>query len=951
MRLHKPSVVPLKLLPDINRPLSPRNGADYVRLLSWMYRCPQALAAYIERCQRGQVRSDLPQRAAAALPAHPLNSLFFMSVVVGLGLSVLFAVVYGGIAFVLGGTNVAWMHLLLAGLLGSIIFFVVSVCVVLLQRLDASGVSLSAFIRSVPVYVAVYAAASFILGDMLLGAPRLASFAWLVGLAVGISVGAAARVQLLTLTLWIDWSLQRWLPWGGIIVALALMGMLLGVSPSSQGETSSLIGLSQALLFACVGFGCVVLRPDDWLWARLDDEREPQLDGTWQIPHVTLLKYLPLTKELAAQLGRNWEEGVRNAQRLTDASYQSPYILAEVRRAFAQSSASDRIKRAEFLVEEFLDSDQLFALAPESDTPFVQPARTSPLSMSELWGGRRSPTRRERRAIRRDPLPVTLAVDMPGRAALAGFWYMHKLYPERAVAAFERANGSAEGREMIALAQALEILLSDDVESAKAPLSLPKPPKEPRHKATWDALSDLREAIRCVWVLQRCSTEANVQRMASIATKHLEKVRQNEEIPASERRFLRQIADAWHEDVVNAARDRVKDIQAQKGDDEFKTVKNPFAFAGPLLQDPPVRRKALLAQVQQAWTMGNLQPLLVYGQSLVGKTSLVRSAQQEMESTLETVFVNLRRLSPKASSTQLLQAIASEVADLLATPPPAPDAWQQDEHFVFQSFISQACRVAEPQGLVIILDEFDHIETIMRTPNRRDHILRFLWDLGQAEAQLGFVFITKNTPQELYTQYNNPFSGGLAPVHVGRLSPEETESLLRKPSPEFLPYILEEAVNSIEDLTKGHPYLVQITGYSLVEQYNQAMVAKQPRDPLFDEKDVYEILSAPDLKRRAAFYFQAVLQEVTQTDAGGDSKRHDSAQAGEERKGGIERVLCALSGARDGMSEAELERIDPQLECVHKLAQHDVVQRDDADGRWRIGVEMLRQWLEENPPA
>ncbi|MCS7286744.1 MAG: hypothetical protein NZ653_06405 [Anaerolineae bacterium] len=62
---------------------------------------------------------------------------------------------------------------------------------------------------------------------------------------------------------------------------------------------------------------------------------------------------------------------------------------------------------------------------------------------------------------------------------------------------------------------------------------------------------------------------------------------------------------------------------------------------------------------------------------------------------------------------------------------------------------------------------------------------------------------------------------------VSYLREEDARALIRRPVQDFPDIYEDEAVEAIVRLTRGQPYLVQLTGYELVEHLNRRRTWKQ----------------------------------------------------------------------------------------------------------------------------
>ncbi len=94
----------------------------------------------------------------------------------------------------------------------------------------------------------------------------------------------------------------------------------------------------------------------------------------------------------------------------------------------------------------------------------------------------------------------------------------------------------------------------------------------------------------------------------------------------------------------------------------------------------------------------------------------------------------------------------------------------------------------------------------------------------------------------------------MTPIYVGNFEAEteraDVVELLRKPTPKFWPYCVDDAIDLAFSLTGGNPYLLQLLGYYVVQGYNNDVKANnekikkkemdknKQRDPVFTPADI-----------------------------------------------------------------------------------------------------------------
>lgn len=918
----------INLEPQIHEPLSWRNPIDYLILLYWLLRYPQAISSYTEKGQ--------PQVSPSHPPNHPSipkyfllpsieseytsSSLGFIAYILWMIISLLciffYVIVYN------------WLNI---GAISVALFSLGALCTVLMISViyfSANGIAAQFFYLMISSHVA---SVSILFGIIVMSAESLPSqgFSVWIGILIAVVIGAVAK----SVYVYLEGSMFYY----GICYSLFCVIVLLVVffvrwvlaENSTLAIVSTTYGLWPLVLAGTITAVLITLRLDDWVlsWMTWGQQKKRKTWGKG-IPHVSMIKFPPLLKELKKHLKDDWKTGLKNAQQFINASQQEVYILNLINEMLDETPNEQIVERVAFLHNLPYSQKQIQDIAVKNGkgTGFIDRSlfpKLLPIKVDSQVSNL---------AIERKPLQDLYVIDTPVRAAIAGHQYLEQQYPELAQSAFQEIPSSSFGEhaeELTNLNTALLKILDTRDLTLKAPLELPLRPSKPQYTGAWDALYELKQFIRCTWVYKH-SDYGNRRRIAHAAKQHLQDaISYIEELSEDTFKPIEKM-------LLAKSRQWLKELNAHYPNERIPklgTVINPYVFSEPLSAEKlTISRKREKTLLDTAWQPGNFQPVLLYGQRHIGKTSIVFSMRAASQNKYIVLYINLKHLGIDVSVSKLFTAICKEIE--YSTLSNSVDYLElvQSPYITFTGYTRHVCEeLGATSPLVIVLDEIDHFETVSNAYNTQNNTLKFLWETSQTIPNLGFVFITSKTPLEIYKQYSNPFGTGLSPIQVGCITKDETYSLLQEPTDTFLPYYLDETIAQIYTMTSGHPYLIQIIAHSLIEEYNRQIQGPSERGPIFRAEDLRDIRRLPQFQRRLQRYSENVWNEVTSDD----------------KLSGIALLYIALN--EDNILDAEVSQFSTHAEQTRKLEMHNVVakQSHDDEERWKIRMPLFEEWVRE----
>jgi hypothetical protein len=160
-------------------------------------------------------------------------------------------------------------------------------------------------------------------------------------------------------------------------------------------------------------------------------------------------------------------------------------------------------------------------------------------------------------------------------------------------------------------------------------------------------------------------------------------------------------------------------------------------------------------------------------------------------------------------------------------------------------------------------------------------------------------------------------------IHIGYLNEAEARQLIETPVKGFALRYEPAASQRVLDLTRGHPFLVQLLCAEIVALKNEQPPLQRRLATVADVET-----AVPEALQHGSFFFADIKQN--QVDAAGLAALQTLAAAGE----GAQLTLAELGGY--GL-----------VDTLRGLYHREIVELVDgrADGRYRFQIELVRRWL------
>jgi len=681
-------------------------------------------------------------------------------------------------------------------------------------------------------------------------------------------------------------------------------------------------------------------RPLDWVVHRYLVELQLARNPS-QItpPHVTLWPLRNLQSRLEGWLATDWEGGLKNAHQLWLYTCQYKPITAALHNVLAALPGDQQVEQVVRFVDHKAHLPWLMILyGKQRRSKTIADFQSTEQDQGTLQNASAKYKEASRREMRQrlvgKEMPLLLPLDFPAQAATAGYWYLTNRFVEESVIAFQTLPQSALNDEIQSLAQAFFLLLFKEKLLEHPRAGLPKPPKEMKRKATWDALDDFATVVRYGWLYKQCTEPSKQAMVKDLALQKLTMISQQAKIARPDRLAILAILKIWIEDFA-----RWTAIQHKPAN--MKAV-NPFICFEPLREQPPFGgRKEQLGQLKQAWMQGTRQPVLLHGHVQSGKTSLLQRARDTHKEYAVVIPIHLAVVRKSGNLTnRILWTIFQAIADDRGYRMISEKEFNTDPYAITERVIRHACSELN-RTVVLAIDEFDWayrarpaktiIETMDLVPNlpATEKLLEFWWHLYRSIHNLTFVFIIESPPNDFPP---SELRNHLWSLPITHLDAAAASKVLTKPCPEFSPLFTPCATDHIFGLTQGQPFLGQLIGHWVMQQFNQGLPKDPQPDPVFTDIDVEHALTQPLCWQAICHHYATLLRQL---------------EAGHS---GSEASLCAIAQNAQGLTAAELQTKLPSTVDIETVIQflHDQEILAQKDGRWDIKAGLLRRYLHDS---
>jgi GAF domain-containing protein len=270
-------------------------------------------------------------------------------------------------------------------------------------------------------------------------------------------------------------------------------------------------------------------------------------------------------------------------------------------------------------------------------------------------------------------------------------------------------------------------------------------------------------------------------------------------------------------------------IQLLDSSAEFHRIPNPYVVGTPLKAGSALffGREDVMEFLLDHLSAAHRNNLVLIGQRRTGKSSLLKQLPLRLGEGFLPVYLDGQSLALDPGLPAFLHAVATEISLALEehggkTPPPDLGAFAENPAAFFEKgFLSAVRAQLGGRHLLLLLDEFEELESAARRGTLDASVFPFLRHLIQHTENLSVIFCGTHRLEELASDYWSVLFNISLYRHIGFLSRDEAVRLIQEPVAEYGMRCDDLALEKIWRVTAGHPYFLQLIGHSLVNRHNR----------------------------------------------------------------------------------------------------------------------------------
>ncbi len=359
-------------------------------------------------------------------------------------------------------------------------------------------------------------------------------------------------------------------------------------------------------------------------------------------------------------------------------------------------------------------------------------------------------------------------------------------------------------------------------------------------------------------------------------------------------------------------------------------IDSPYIIGVPLTEKQAIfiGRQDVSSRIEQLLLDRRQPPLLLYGQRRVGKTSLLNNLGRLLPSSIVPLFVDLQGPASRAQDEAgFLYNVARSMVQSakrqrgVSLPPLSREQLHDDPFTRFDEWLDEVEAALGGHLALLMLDEFEALERVLaRQRFDEEIVLGMLRHLIQHRPKFKVLLSGSHTLAE-FSRWSS-YLINVQVVHIGTLHPDEARQLVEAPVKNFALRYEPAASQRVLDLTRGHPFLVQLLCAEIVALKNEQPPAQRRLATVGDVET-----AVPEALIHGSFFFADMRN---QTDEVGGQVLHLLVQAGEKQ-------ALSRSQLEKAMDGVELSQTLTQLQQRELIEPH-------SDGL-RFQIELVRRWF------
>ncbi len=262
---------------------------------------------------------------------------------------------------------------------------------------------------------------------------------------------------------------------------------------------------------------------------------------------------------------------------------------------------------------------------------------------------------------------------------------------------------------------------------------------------------------------------------------------------------------------------------------EFRFIPNPYVVGTPLQAGSPLfcGRQDVVDFIQQNLDAAHRNNLVLIGQRRTGKTSLLKQLPSRLGDEYVSIYLDGQALGLDPGLPNFFLTLATEMAFALedrgfTIDMPALEDFSESPALSFErSFLARLRQAIGGRHILLMLDEFEELESSVRRGDLDASIFGFLRHIIQHYEDLSVIFCGTHRLEELASDYWSVLFNISLYHHISLLERNEALRLVQEPVAAFGMRYDDLALDKIWRVTAGHPYFLQLLCHSLVNRHNK----------------------------------------------------------------------------------------------------------------------------------
>ena len=269
-----------------------------------------------------------------------------------------------------------------------------------------------------------------------------------------------------------------------------------------------------------------------------------------------------------------------------------------------------------------------------------------------------------------------------------------------------------------------------------------------------------------------------------------------------------------------------------KAAEQNQEIDSPYIIGVPLneQQEIFVGRTDISLRIEQLLRDRRRPPLLLYGQRRTGKTSLLNNLGRLLPTNIVPLFVDLQGPASRASNPAgFLYNLAKGMSDSakrqrdITFPPLSREVLADDPFTTFDEWLDTVETTLTDSTALLSLDEFEVLDKALTDGKfNESDVLGMLRNLIQQRPRFKVLIAGSHTLEEF--QRWSSYLINAQVLHLSYLKEDEARQLIEQPYPGFALRYEPDASQRVIDVTRCHPFLVQLLCAEIV-------VLKNEQDP------------------------------------------------------------------------------------------------------------------------